>query len=74
MYWDEEDGCHVLLFPEGMIVLNEDDSKILEYCSGSSTIAEIIEEIRQTDPYTYSNELVQNHLEYAIKNGWLVLR
>ncbi len=42
MQWEEVQDCNVLLYPEGMVQLNDTASLILEQCDGKQTLAQII--------------------------------
>lgn len=44
--YDDVRGQHVLLGPESVRVLNPTGAAILELCDGSSTVAEIVAELR----------------------------
>ena len=70
--WDEEEQTYVLLYPEGMIVLDEEDSEVLQRCSGTKTIADIIKELESVYPQLNANHPIQGPLEQAIQNGWVV--
>ncbi|MEX8493025.1 pyrroloquinoline quinone biosynthesis peptide chaperone PqqD, partial [Sphaerotilus sp.] len=39
LQWEEAQGCHVLLYPEGMVKLNRSAGEILTRCTGAATIA-----------------------------------
>ncbi len=42
LHADPVDGCPVLLYPEGVLRLNETASEILSRCNGEATVAGII--------------------------------
>lgn len=44
--WDPVRERHVLLAPEGVLVLNQTGAAILELCDGRRTVDEILEELR----------------------------
>ena len=44
--WDAVRESHVLLAPEGVLVLNQTGATILRLCDGERTVAEIVEELR----------------------------
>lgn len=44
--WDSVREQHILLAPEGVIVLNQTGATILGLCDGERTVAEIVEELR----------------------------
>ena len=44
--WDPVREQHVLLAPEGVLVLNQTGATILGLCDGERTVVEIVEELR----------------------------
>jgi pyrroloquinoline quinone biosynthesis protein D len=46
MEWDAARKQHVLLAPEGVLVLNQTGATILGLCDGERTVVEIVEELR----------------------------
>ena len=46
MEWDPVRKQHVLLAPEGVLVLNQTGATILGLCDGERTVVEIVEELR----------------------------
>ena len=44
--WDPVRESHVLLAPEGVLVLNQTGATILRLCDGERTVVEIVEELR----------------------------
>ena len=44
--WDPVRERHVLLAPEGVLVLNRTGATILGLCDGERTVVEIVEELR----------------------------
>lgn len=45
--WDPAREQHVLLAPEGVLVLNQSGATILGLCDGERTVVEIVEELRE---------------------------
>jgi pyrroloquinoline quinone biosynthesis protein D len=45
--WDAVRESHVLLAPEGVLVLNQTGATILRLCNGERTVVEIVEELRR---------------------------
>ena len=39
--WEEKQNCYVLLYPEGMVQLNQSAGEILNLCDGNSNIEKI---------------------------------
>jgi pyrroloquinoline quinone biosynthesis protein D len=42
LHWDEVRERHVLLYPEGLVALNETAAAILELCDGDRAVAQIV--------------------------------
>ena len=42
LQWEEAQGCHVLLYPEGMVKLNRSAGEILARCDGAATVGGIV--------------------------------
>lgn len=71
--WEEAQGCHVLLYPEGMVKLNPSAGAILERCDGVRTVAEIIADLERAFPGADLEGDVCRFLEVARDNGWITL-
>ena len=46
LQWDPVREQHVLLAPEGVLILNRTGATILRLCDGERTVDEIVEELR----------------------------
>jgi pyrroloquinoline quinone biosynthesis protein D len=42
LHWDEVRERHVLLYPEGLVALNETAAAILQLCDGDRPVAQIV--------------------------------
>lgn len=71
LQWEEAQGCHVLLYPEGMVTLSGSAGEILKRIDGSATIGAIIEGLKQAFPGVPLEQDVYKFLEIAYGNGWL---
>lgn len=76
LQWENAQGCHVLLYPEGMVQLNETAALILQQFDGVKTLTEIIADLKKeyTDSPDQENELRSDVVEFvseAIEQGWL---
>jgi pyrroloquinoline quinone biosynthesis protein D len=63
--------AHVLLYPEGMIRLNDSAAEILKYCDGTRTAAGIIAELKRRFPDADLTAHVHEFLETAHGRGWI---
>ncbi len=68
--WEEPQQAHVLLYPEGIVKVNETGAEILKLCNGIKTVTEIISELN--DKYsTDVTDSVNKFLEVAHAKGWI---
>jgi pyrroloquinoline quinone biosynthesis protein D len=70
--WEEAQGCHVLLYPEGMIKLNDSAGAILSEVNGEQDCAAIIQALETRFPD--AGELGPDVLEFlaiAHEQNWI---
>jgi len=71
LQWEEVQQCYVLLYPEGMVQLNESAADILKYCNGEQDLAHIITELEQAFNESNLTDDIVNFIADAIERGWL---
>lgn len=70
--WEPAQNCHVLLYPEGMIQLNESAALILQQVDGVHTLGEIITALQTQFPDAPDlADDVQQFMEVAHGSFWL---
>jgi len=72
LQWEEAQGCHVLLYPEGMIKLNASAGAILNEVNGEQDCAHIIRALETRFPD--AGELKADVLEFlaiAREQNWI---
>lgn len=71
--WEESQSAHVLLYPEGIVKLNDTGGEILKLCDGESTVDELIGKL--TERYAANRvaiaESVIKFLEVSRVKGWI---
>jgi len=72
MQYEEAQQGYVLLYPEGMVKLNQSASEILKRCDGERDVHAIIADIEQSFNATGLEKDVTGFLEIAIERGWIV--
>ena len=72
MQWEEAQGAYVLLYPEGMVKLNQSAGEILKRCDGERDAQAIIDDIEQTFNATGLERDVLGFIEIATERGWIV--
>ena len=71
LQWEEAQGCHVLLYPEGMVKLNPAAGEILKRCDGEASVAGIIDNLKAAFPDADLEADVYQFLDTAYDNQWL---
>ncbi len=71
--WEEPQQAHVLLYPEGVVKVNETGAAILKLCDGIKTVTEVISELNDTYN-TDVTESVNKFLEVAHAKGWIRIK
>ena len=72
MQYEEVQQVYVLLYPEGMVKLNQSASEILKRCDGERDVHAIIADIEQSFNATGLEKDVTGFLEIATERGWIV--
>ncbi|MES9831779.1 MAG: pyrroloquinoline quinone biosynthesis peptide chaperone PqqD [Candidatus Thiodiazotropha sp. LLP2] len=71
LQWEEAQGCHVILYPEGMVKLNPAAGEILKRCDGETSVALILNDLKSTFPDTDLEGDVYQFLDTAYDNQWI---
>lgn len=75
LQWEPVQDCHVLLYPEGMIKLNESASEILKLVDGQQSVAAIIAALSGRFPDVPGlDEDILAFMEVANAQFWIELR
>lgn len=71
MQWEESQNKYVLLYPEGMVQLNQSAAEILKRCDGQRDVPAIIAALEQDFNTTGLQADVDDFLRAATERGWL---
>lgn len=73
--WEESQEAHVLLYPEGVVKLNETAADILMRCNGEATVEALIDGLQSR--YAAERDLIAKgvigFLEVSHAKGWIRL-
>lgn len=72
MQYEEAQQSWVLLYPEGMVQLNQSASEILKRCDGERDVHAIVADLEQTFNVQGLEKDVIGFLEIATERGWIV--
>ena len=71
LQWEEAQQKYVILYPEGMVELNQSSAEILKCCDGTRNLGQIVSELEQTFATTGLTKDITAFLEIALTNGWI---
>ncbi len=74
LQWEEAQQKTVILYPEGMVELNQSSAEILKLCDGTRTLLQIVEELETKFAASNLTNDVSAFLEVALKSGWITQR
>lgn len=72
LQWEPAQDCHVLLYPEGMVKLNQSAGEILSRCSGELTVAALVADLEASFNTAGLMEDVHAFLQMARQQKWVV--
>jgi pyrroloquinoline quinone biosynthesis protein D len=71
MQWEETQNNYVLLYPEGMVKLNQSAAEILKRCDGQHSVPSIVNELEQAFGASNLTGDVDDFLRAANERGWI---
>ncbi|UJW81883.1 pyrroloquinoline quinone biosynthesis peptide chaperone PqqD [Hydrogenophaga sp. SL48] len=71
LQYEEAQSRWVLLYPEGMVQLNDSAAEILKRCDGQRSLTEIVSELEQAFSAQDLMPQVQSLLEEGQRRGWI---
>ena len=74
LQWESAQNAHVLLYPEGMIKLNQSAGEIMKRCDGARTVAEITADLERAFSASGLGDDVTRFIAMALDKRWLEIR
>jgi len=71
LQWEPAQDCHVLLYPEGMVKLNQSAGEILKRCDGQRSLDDVVRDLEATFNTQGLAKDVLAFVEIAAKQRWL---
>jgi len=71
LQWEPAQSCHVLLYPEGMVKLNQSAGEILRRCDGVRDCAAIVADLESAFSTTGLQADVLDFLGLARRQRWV---
>ena len=72
MQWEEAQQAWVILYPEGMVKLNDSAAEILRRCDGATPLSAVVADLERTFDETGLADDVHQLVAAALEQGWLV--
>jgi pyrroloquinoline quinone biosynthesis protein D len=71
LQWEPAQECHVLLYPEGMVKLNQSAGEILKRCDGQRSLDDVVRDLETAFNAQGLTKDVHAFVEIAAKQRWL---
>jgi pyrroloquinoline quinone biosynthesis protein D len=71
LQFEPAQDCHVLLYPEGMVKLNQSSAEILKRCDGERSVDTIVAELEAAFSTTGLASDVAHFLSFAKDKRWV---
>ena len=71
LQWEEAQNNYVLLYPEGMVTLNQSSAEILKRCDGMRDIENIVADLESAFAASGLRADVEDFLCIAAERGWI---
>lgn len=71
LQWEEAQQKYVILYPEGMVELNQSSAEILKLCDGTRNLEQIVGELELKFATGGLKKDITQFLEIALQNGWI---
>jgi len=71
LQWEEAQQKDVILYPEGMVELNQSSAEILKLCDGTRVLDKIVSDLEERFSTTDLKKDIIAFLEVALQNGWI---
>jgi pyrroloquinoline quinone biosynthesis protein D len=71
LQWEPAQDAHVLLYPEGMVKLNQSAAEILKLCDGTRDIETLIDDLQRAFNAPDLGGEIRSFVAEAERRGWL---
>jgi pyrroloquinoline quinone biosynthesis protein D len=71
--WEDTQASYVLLYPEGVVKLNDTAGEILKRCDGRNSVGDLVAELKGffAGPPEAVEQGVRKFLEVSYAKGWI---
>ena len=71
LQWEEAQSAYVLLYPEGMVKLNQSAGEIMKRCDGIADVMGIVADLERAFNASGLEKDVRGFIDVAAKQRWL---
>ncbi|RLA25392.1 MAG: pyrroloquinoline quinone biosynthesis peptide chaperone PqqD [Gammaproteobacteria bacterium] len=71
LQWEEAQQKDVILYPEGMVELNQSSAEILKLCDGTRNLDQIVVDLEEKFATSGLKNDIISFLDVALNNGWI---
>ncbi len=71
LQWEEAQQKDVILYPEGMVELNQSSAEILKLCDGTRNLDQIVIDLEEKFATSGLKNDISSFLDVALNNGWI---
>ena len=71
LQWEEAQQKDVILYPEGMVELNQSSAEILKLCDGTRNLDQIVVDLEEKFATNGLKNDITRFLDVALNNGWI---
>jgi pyrroloquinoline quinone biosynthesis protein D len=71
LQWEPTQDAYVLLYPEGLVKLNQSAGEILTLCAGAHELDDIIDELEDLFSASDLAADIYRFIDHARQRGWL---
>jgi len=71
LQWEEAQQKDVILYPEGMVELNQSSAEILKLCDGTRNLQKLVTDLEDKFSTTGLKNDINEFLLVALENGWI---
>lgn len=72
LQWEEKQNCFVLLYPEGMVQLNQSAGEIMNLCDGKNSTLDIAKTLEEKFNIVGLLHDVNEFLDDAMTRNWVI--
>ncbi|MGH1359817.1 MAG: pyrroloquinoline quinone biosynthesis peptide chaperone PqqD [Burkholderiaceae bacterium] len=73
LQFEKAQDSWVLLYPEGMVKLNQSAGEILQRCDGKRNVTQLIEVLEQAFDETGLTDDIKSFMAIALRQQWITL-